>query len=259
MNGDETDQEKRAKWRQLLERAISNPEDPLIVTAFRKGWNSSARPVFVRCIDKKDYVIKGQQAGRQIINEQIVARLGKIMGAPVAEARIVEISSDLIEIEPQFDYLTPGTAHGTLFIKDCFDDRDVMKYREQIKNRSRFALLSVLYGWISAQDHQFIYHKTQPNLVYSVDHGAFFPNGLQWTEDDLRTAPKAKIDSLLSSRCRLTEDELQEALEKLEMVTEDDIIRVVAVPPQEWRFTMEERVTMVEYLIRRQQELLELL
>jgi len=52
---------------------------------------------------------------------------------------------------------------------------------------------------------------------------------------------------------------LQEALEKLERVTENNSIRVVAVPPQEWQFTMEERVTMVEYLIRRQQELLELL
>ncbi|MFP4122412.1 hypothetical protein [Coleofasciculus sp.] len=52
---------------------------------------------------------------------------------------------------------------------------------------------------------------------------------------------------------------LQEALENLERVTENNSIRVVAVPVQEWQFTMEERVTMVEYLIRRQQELLELL
>ena len=52
---------------------------------------------------------------------------------------------------------------------------------------------------------------------------------------------------------------LQEALEKLERVTENNSIRVVAVSVQEWQFTMEERVTMVEYLIRRQQELLELL
>jgi len=36
---------------------------------------------------------------------------------------------------------------------------------------------------------------------------------------------------------------LQEALEKLERVTENNSIRVVAVPPQEWQFTMEERIT----------------
>ncbi len=52
---------------------------------------------------------------------------------------------------------------------------------------------------------------------------------------------------------------LQEALEKLEMVTENNSIRVVAVSVQEWQFTMEERITRVEYLIRRQQELFELL
>ncbi|MEQ8995568.1 MAG: hypothetical protein RID53_03575 [Coleofasciculus sp. B1-GNL1-01] len=52
---------------------------------------------------------------------------------------------------------------------------------------------------------------------------------------------------------------LQEALEKLEGVTENNSIRVVAVSVQEWQFTMEERITRVEYLIKRQQELLELL
>ena len=52
---------------------------------------------------------------------------------------------------------------------------------------------------------------------------------------------------------------LQEALEKLERVTENNSIRVVAVSVQEWQFTMEERITRVEYLIKRQQELLELL
>lgn len=52
---------------------------------------------------------------------------------------------------------------------------------------------------------------------------------------------------------------LQEALEKLERVTENNSIRVVAVSVQEWQFTMEERITRVEYLIRRQQELFELL
>lgn len=52
---------------------------------------------------------------------------------------------------------------------------------------------------------------------------------------------------------------LQEALENLERVTENNSIRVVAVSVQEWQFTMEERITRVEYLIRRQQELFELL
>jgi hypothetical protein len=48
-------------------------------------------------------------------------------------------------------------------------------------------------------------------------------------------------------------------LEQLDQVSEDKIIQAVAAPPIEWGLTMEERVTMVEYLVKRQKELINLL
>jgi hypothetical protein len=48
-------------------------------------------------------------------------------------------------------------------------------------NRPRFAALAVLYGWIPAGDAQLIYRQTVSHLVYSVDHGHFFPGGPNWT------------------------------------------------------------------------------
>lgn len=96
MSIQETREEKRNRWREALETAIAQPEDPLLITYFRRSWNSSARPILVRCIDKKDYIVKGQQAGRQIINDQIIAHLGVAMNAPVGQPRIVEISADLL-------------------------------------------------------------------------------------------------------------------------------------------------------------------
>jgi hypothetical protein len=53
--------------------------------------------------------------------------------------------------------------------------------------------------------------------------------------------------------------EIINALEQLDQVSEDQIIQAVAAPPNEWGLTMEERVTMVEYLVKRQKELINLL
>lgn len=249
----------RTRWQQALEQAIAQPEEPILAITFRRGWNSAARPVLVRGIDKNEYVIKGKQAGRQIINDQVVARLGLTIGAPVGKPQLVEISAELIAEDPSYDYLTPGTAHGTLYVADCFDDRETGKYASQSENRARFALLSVLYGWVYSGDPQFIYKKARPNLVYSVDHGHFFPGGPNWTASNLQQAPDAELDRYLVSTCKLTSEEIEQALLVLNTVTEDVIIQAVAAPPSEWGLTIDERVTLVTYLLKRKQELLALL
>lgn len=168
----------------------------------------------------------------------------------------MEVSSDLIEEDPDFNYLTVGTAHGTVFIADCSDDREPVNYIHQSENRDRFALLCLLYGWMYSNDCQFIYKKSRPNLVYSVDHGHFFPGG---PNRDLMQAPQAELDPFLHKRCKFTTDEICSALRALESVSEERIIQAVVTPPNEWGLTLDERVTLVEYLIRKQQQLLTLL
>jgi hypothetical protein len=79
----ETKQERRKRWKDCLEARIDRAEDPIIIITFRRGWDSAARPVLARGIDTEEYVIKGQQAGRKIVNDQVVARLGMAIGAPV--------------------------------------------------------------------------------------------------------------------------------------------------------------------------------
>ncbi|MGL5135627.1 MAG: HipA family kinase, partial [Planktothrix sp.] len=140
MNSKLTHQQQREQWRDALESAIAHPEEPLLVKNFLKAWNTSARPALFRCYDNRKYMIKGQQAGRQMVNDQIVAKLGITINAPVGYPRIAEIVSDLSETYPELDYLTHGTAHATLFIEGCKDERDLTKfYTEQVENIPRFA------------------------------------------------------------------------------------------------------------------------
>ncbi len=255
----ETKQESRKRWKNCLEAGIDRAEDPIIIITFRSGWASAARPVLARGIDKREYVIKGQQAGRQIVNDQVVARLGMAIGAPVGEPCIVEISEELITEDSRFSYLTPGMAHATLYIPKCSSEREEINYTNQPENRERFALLILLYGWVYANDYQFIYQNFRPNLVYSVDHGHFFPGGPEWKQRDLLEAANAEINSRLVSNCQLKPEDMNQGLMLLDAVSEESIIQAVAAPPSEWGLTIDERVTLVEYLVKRRQDLLALL
>ena len=255
MGQNENTENAREDWKQQLNDALSRPETAISATTFRKGWRTKAEPVLLKCQDGREYVVKGQQAGRQIVNDQITARLGFAIGAPVGEPKIVEVSAELIAIEPRLSHIPSGTAHATLFIPDCFDSWELIATSEP-KNRSRFVLLAVLYGWVYANDIQFIFNKNPPRLVYSVDHGHFFPGGPNWTECDLIPAPQAELNSYLRENCNFTPDEISSALRALSSVSEETIIQAVAAPPNEWGLTLDERVTLVEYLTRQQQQLL---
>ncbi len=221
---------------------------------FLRGWRGSAEAVGVLCDDEKSYVIKGSQAGRQVINDEIVARLGVALGAPVGIPELVEISSDLISIEPRLAHIAPGIAHGTLFIQDCDDSRELIR-TELPENRMRLALLSVLYGWIVANDCQFLFRRTPPQIVYSVDHGHFFPRGPDWTIELLKCQGPPEVPGVFTN-CYFKFDEYQQMASRLKAVTEQQILLAVATPPDEWGLTMEERLVLVEYLTVRKQQLL---
>ena len=248
----------REELRQALEEAIANPEDPIIATTIRRGWKSSAKPVLVRGIDDNEYVVKGKQAGRQIINDRVVAKLGQAMNAPVGEPYLIEISQDLIELNPDFSYLATGIAHGTKFIPDCSDDRELFLDVDKSKNLERFASLAILYGWMYASDHQFIYKKQSPRLVYSVDHGNFFVGSPEWTIERLgRQVTLAVPDHLISTTYRLDPTDLDcEVFGLQENISDKTIVQAVGGVPEEWGITIDERLALVEYLIKRRDELI---
>ncbi|MBR8828983.1 MAG: hypothetical protein DSM107014_13970 [Gomphosphaeria aponina SAG 52.96 = DSM 107014] len=63
---------KKIEWEQRLKKAgYTTPTIKAI--DYTRGWRTKSEPVLLECEDGKDYVVKGQQAGRQIINDQLVA------------------------------------------------------------------------------------------------------------------------------------------------------------------------------------------
>jgi hypothetical protein len=154
-----------------------------IITAetFIRRRSSASAPVDVGCSDGKTYVVKGLRndsaQGRMIFNDQVIARFGQLLSAPVAEVALIEISQALIDLNPhpasQMGNMIPCTAHGSCLLPNVTDRVDAISHTTEGTNKERFARIGILHAWMGSSDRQFIYETNAPFRVFSVDHGHF--------------------------------------------------------------------------------------
>lgn len=224
---------------------------------YGRDWpENSSRPVLLSCDDGRDYVVKDRHAGRIPVNDQVIGRLGRAMGAPVPRVTLVDVPRDLISMQPEMAHMHPGLAHGSEVVASVTDSY-VIEHASARVNRVRFARLAVLWGWVSVFDRQYLYTEEDPPVLFAADHGHAFPRGPQWTRRSLlsSSAPPA-LDHELAQTCRFTEAEIRTAADALRGIDDARIVEAVAAPPSEWGFGMPDRVALAQYLSRRRRELL---
>jgi hypothetical protein len=238
-------------WSRLLRAAAKDRPLAIRAETFVQKFPTSSSPVRLICGDEEEYVVKSMHAGRMIVTEQVVGRLGETCGAPVGLPALIDVPAGLIDAEPEMAHMTPGLAHGSRWIPGCTHGG----FDHMAANRSRFAELALLYGWTLASDHQFIYRNDAPHLVYSVDHGGFFAGSTGWTAESLRGAPAAAPDVQIVANVGLQDEDLHEAQDRLADVDDEGVAYAVAVPPDEWGMSEDERVALAQYLATRRDTL----
>ena len=97
------------------------------------------------------------------------------------------------------------------------------------------------------------------HLVYSVDHGHFFPKGPNWNVENLSEALPPEPYQEFITASTVTQEELRDTKPALDAITNLDIASVVAMPHESWNFTMSERIAVAKYLSQRKEELLSFL
>ncbi|MCH8002863.1 MAG: hypothetical protein IIA34_14560, partial [Proteobacteria bacterium] len=249
------------EWRGLIEAAAGSRPEPVVAETYYRRWKTASGAVELGCSDGNIYVVKGlrndQEQGRMMFNDQVTARLGALIAAPVPDVGLVQVSAELIAANPdpkeQMGHMKPCTAHGSLRIDDVTERVNALDHGDD--NRERFASLAMLFGWLLAGDRQFIYKKSPPHLVYSHDHGHFFPGGPNWTVSNLQKAGPATAEQALVNHFKFKADELGRAYAPLGDLTPEMLAAALAAPPQDWGVTLDERVVLAEYLERRRAEL----
>jgi hypothetical protein len=237
--------------RERLRERTASASAGTTAQTFMQAYSTASRPILVRCDDGREYVVKGSQAGRMLVNDHLVAKLGALLGAPVPEVELVAITPDLIAAQTEMSHMTAGLAHGSRFIPNCHDGGQ----HASPENRGRFARLAVLFGLVGASDHQYLHQNDPPHLVYSVDHGHFLPCGPEWTAQSLEQAGPASPDDSVVQTHQVTPDELAGAAVALEQVTDDAIVDIVGGLPSTWGVDEDDRLAMVAFFIRRREEM----
>lgn len=187
--------------------------------------------------------------------DHVAGRLGSLVRAPVGRVRIVDVPQQLIDNEQQMQHMPSGLAHGNEWIDGC-TDRENLRWADEGQNRTRFARLAVFYGWILANDHQFIYRTNSPHTVYSVDHGHFLPGRTGWTAASLGAAGAPEPDARIVTAVQLGVDELTNAARHLARATDAEIASAIATPPADWGMDKGDREALLAYLSVRRDELL---
>lgn len=224
-------------------------------TTFLDQFVTACRPVLLSDSWGDEYVVKGAAAGRSRFADYVVGRLGREIGAPVAPVSLVRLSAAFVEENPGAHGLGVGIAHGSKWIPGVSDVLHPV-YTHVPENRPRYSALALLFGCAIAFDQQYLVEEDEPHLVFSADHGEFFPGRSAWTARLLRQRSGLLAgDGNLVSECRLTAGELSEAAESLATLSDAAIATAVGTPPAEWGINLAERLAIALFLARRRDRL----
>ena len=250
-------------WKKQLQQ-IARADIPSVeFQTFRHRWATASEPVRATCVAadgaERNYVIKGKYDQiRQFCNEQIVALCGRLVGAPVAALAEATVTDADKAGEPRIAHLVVDPCHAVEYVPYTTErDDNVLKHTDLAQNRARYAALEVLYSWMGCGgDHQFFYDDEPPQLVYSFDHGLFFPQNGNWTSATLDPNQFVAIDPYFVA-AHLVSDERQGPVDRLRRVRPVEICRVVASPPPSWGLTDDDRYAMCTYLVTRRRVVLD--
>jgi hypothetical protein len=170
------------------------------------------------------------------------------------EVCLATVPEELIAADPSLTRFSGGPAHASTFIDGLVELRHVAHQVHPL-NRSRFALLFMLFSWTSASDHQFMYELQPPNLVYSHDHGLFFTGAHGWSPGILAGAHVPQFDGPLGA-LSFTPAELAAGRQELQSVTDEEIAAVVNSVPAAWGVGQNDLSALIAYLCARRTALL---
>jgi hypothetical protein len=118
------------------------------------------------------------QDPRVPVNEQIVARLGLLIGAPVCVPKLVYMPPPLVGWEfraGQGRLIEEGWAHGSRAVHHTVETHDLAS-RAKNDNARRHVGIYALYDWCGGSDPQWLRAGAEEEY-HSHDHGHYFPGG----------------------------------------------------------------------------------
>ncbi|PSR22879.1 MAG: hypothetical protein C7B45_05280 [Sulfobacillus acidophilus] len=232
-----------------------------LIRPMRSG---GSRPLLLRLEDGRTAHAKFQhnpQSTRSLAHDLIGNLIGQMVGAPVPEVVLVNVSHEDMERLP---YLTkyrwrPGLQFATVY----FETGHPLKRGEVVglTNLADLPTCALLEAWLYNHDVKFTHILTVPGpggpRFVILDHGfilggPFRPPSSLW--HDRHEFPIAQPFSVMALNAPVRFD-FASALRRMENLTEADLRGVLEAIPRPWGVRSKDQAAIIEFLCYRQRKL----
>jgi hypothetical protein len=221
------------------------------VLPLRRSTGGAAGSFLVAADDGNRYWCKSLnnlQSPRVPVTEQIVGRLGRLIGVAVCEPALVSLDGLTGWEFRAGHFVQAGWAHGSLAVDPALETRS-LDDRPADDNRRRHAGFFALHDWLAGSDAQWLYDTNADNMYYSHDHG-FYLTGPNWTLSSLGIHTAASFVLSLDSN-GLDRAETGRLADRLVALTKDEIEVEVSKLPASWPASDEELEAVIDFADQR--------
>lgn len=234
-------------------------------TNYLKKLEGKSNSHLITFNDGRDYVIKYFQQGfeKTLPNEWISYCLGRYLGLPIPFAQIVNIPQEYASQIPELTQMdsTPY-QFASIYIPDCLDGHQVSSL-SKITNHSSLASVIVFDYWLYNGDRtrkNILLHAESENAyrLWAIDQAEVFGT-YNWVQSDLEQLPSDLIKSATHQIMASFIENKNDFFEQLELIQTIPVFlieEIVAMIPDEWGVSKEEKKVMVQVLVTRRKKIL---
>lgn len=226
-------------WRGLLRGRRRTDADITLKAVLTKGAGGSFGAFLGRADDGQHYYVKPiySQRDRLVpITDQIVGRVGALLGAPVCAVRTIEIGDDLAgTLLHRGRILPPGIAHASLEVAGKVDVSLLSHmHRDEDDNRWRHAAFFALHDWCWGNDVHGLLDTYNDFQFYSHDLGNFLPpDGPGWAPNELVALVDEPHEYKQSVR-GIPSETAAAVADRLAGISREEIREALAAVPSRW-------------------------
>jgi hypothetical protein len=212
------------------------------------------------CDDGRAYFVKFKDSTRTVVNEHVGYSLAKSLDLPVPEHSLVIVPQSLIDGSERLAErgITGGVHHGTLWMENCVDFRNVVVREMALANAATLPGLIVLDNLILNMDRNNpgnnLLRRTESGLEYKTVDFSEILSGRNWTMETIRSAKRNPHLMPVFTVIALPVKGLSSFspwLEATEALSRETVIRILAEVPESWNVTAEEKEAISDFLLTR--------
>lgn len=242
-------------WKNASLATYQRPSASLTASSILRHVNTGCTPLLMST-QKADelYWVKPQynpHGQTSLLAEQVVAAVGRYLGAPIPSTALIEIPSVFASYRfPDGNFLMTGIAHASKHVEsECVEDTELL-YVPKDGNRYRAPKFIALWEWCFGEDPQWLYAQADDYQLWTFDHGLWLGGGGEWEISDLQATvdiPSGWPGSVKG----MDSTTFMGLADAINACTVSDLLSFVSAVPIDWGFSDAELIEVARWLDRR--------